>query len=209
VVAGPSGGLSLFVRGTNGQVYTTFKPAYSGPDEWRPWQSLGGAMVGTPAVGLFREAQVVLVVRAPNGALYMKVGNSLVWNASWTKLAGTSSASPTLAGGFAAARLDLFVTGTTGGLYQSTYTAANGMVFSPFRKVDSELPRASRPAAAGQDGRMIVYATAPDGSVGYQQYVPGSGWLGFAPAPYTCDDVCLPVGETSAAGTRPVERASR
>lgn len=205
VTVADDGTVHLFVRGSNAKLYhsTATGPGYA----WGPWENLGGGMTGVAGVGQAYNGLVV-VVRAPNGTLYHRtrpVAGS--WSA-WLKLAGTTSASPTLAGGFSPGRLDLFVTGTTGGLYQADYSA--GQRFNPLRKVDSDLPPGAKLAAAGADGRMAVYATVVEGGqsvVGVDQYLPGQGtglgWSGFLLAPYTCDD-CLP--EPAAAGAHVVER---
>ena len=188
---GLSGPLELFVRGSNGQLYHATRGA-AASGTWSAWESLGGGMTGVAAVGSAPgDGQLVAVVRAPNGTLYQRVGRTGAWS-PWQKLPGTTSASPTLAQGFSRGRLDLFVTGTTGGLYQSTWLT--GKAWTAFRKVDPELPPATKLAATGKAGRMIVYATVRvDGetAVGYDQYIPKLGWSGFDDAPYTCDD-CLP-----------------
>jgi hypothetical protein len=192
------GPLEMFVRGRDNRLYHATR-ALAADATWSGFEALGGALTGIAAAGYGPSAgTVVVVVRAPNGTLWQKAGRTGGWG-PWTKLAGTSSASPTLATGFGPGRLDLFVTGSTGGLYQATWSGrATG--FGAFKKIATDLPDGSRLAAAGSNGRMIVYVTARFGSLlvaGFDQYVPRAGWSGFQLSPYTCDE-CLPDGAATA-----------
>jgi hypothetical protein len=204
VTHSPVGGpIQMFVRGSDNQLYHASRGPREG-DPWSAWESLGGGLTGLAAAGPVAGGTVV-VVRAPNGVLYQKSGRTGAWG-PWIKLTGTTSASPTIAAGFGNGRLDLFVTGTAGGLYQATATLGSTK-FGAFRKVDVDLPVGAKLAAAGKSGRMIVYATVQDGAdtvVGYDQYYPGLGWSGFDLAPYTCDD-CLPVPAVAATSHRRVQ----
>ena len=196
------GGLiRLFVRGTNGALYSAVHDPADPPTTWSPFQNWGGSMTGTPAAGL-RGGVVTVAVRAPNGAVYTKQGPS----GAWRKLVGTTSASPTIASGFSTGRLDLFITGTTGGLYQSTFATSSG--FTAFKKVDPDLPAGAKVAAAGQSGSMLVFTTftfAGESYGAYTQYLAGFGWSGLFDAPYSCDD-CLPQEAATASGAHKVER---
>ena len=189
---GPAGPIDLFVRSYRNELYHASRPT-AADGTWSAWENLGGGLTGTPAAGVAPGgAGIAVVVRAPNGTLYQRVGTTGAWG-PWTKLSGATSASPALATGFAAGRLDLFVTGAAprGGLYQSTWTTSG---WSAFRTIDTEPAPGARIAATGKNGRMIVYASALDGrptDVGFDQYVPKLGWSGFDLAPYTCAD-CLP-----------------
>lgn len=194
--------LEMFLRGQDNQLYHAQRSA--APDgTWSAFENLGGGLTGLPAAGSPDGGVLVAVVRAPTGTLYQRKGATGGWG-PWTKLAGTTSASPAIAAGFAPGRLDLLVTGTTGGLYQSTWTAgATG--FGAFKKIDTNLPAKAKLAAAAQGGRMIVYTTAGDGAAvqaGYDRYVPRLGWSGFDLAPYSCAD-CLPDDAVAAAARRP------
>jgi hypothetical protein len=188
------GPIEMFVRGRDNQLYHASRGS-AAAGTWSAWEKLGGGLTGLAAAGIgTADGRVVVVVRAPNGTLYQKTGRTGAWT-GWARIAGTTSASPTIATGFGAGRLDLFVTGSTGGLYQATWQPGFAG-FSGFRRIETQndLPVGARLAAAGSNGRMIVYATAASGTgtaVGYDQYVPRLGWSGFRLAPYTCGN-CLP-----------------
>lgn len=201
--SGPGGAIQLFVRGRDNQLYHATR-GVAKDTSWSAFENLGGGLTGVAAAGPGpADGSLVLVVRAPHGTLYQKLfrndGSNLgAWTA-WMKLGGTTSASPTIATGFASGRVDLFVTGTTGGLYQSTWLAGTAGL-GAFKKITTDLPAGSTVAAAGRNGRMIVYATARFGAetaVGYDQYVPRAGWSGFRLAPYTCG-TCLPAANATA-----------
>jgi hypothetical protein len=183
---GSDGKLHLFVRGTNGALYSASRNVTSGA--WTPFQNLGGGMLGTPAVAARPGGGFVVVILAPTGYLYTRSSTAAgAWGA-WTRLAGTSAGSPTLTGGFSAGRLDLFVIGTTGGLYQNTYTSNR---FGTFKKVDGFPLSTTRLAAAAQPNRMIVYITESGAETitAYTQYIPGAGWsFPYNRAPYSWPD---------------------
>lgn len=199
--AGPGGAIQMFVRGSDNQLYHASRGFEAGSG-WSAFEKLGGGLTGVAAAGSGpADGTIVVVVRAPNGTLYQKTGRTGAWS-GWTKLVGTTSASPTIATGFSSGRLDLFVTGSTGGLYQATWLSGAAR-FDAFRKITPtpDLPAGAKVAAAGKNGRMIVYATVRAGSgtvVGFDQYVPRAGWSGFQLAPYTCGN-CLPAANAATA----------
>lgn len=212
--SGTGGPIELFVRGRDNRLFHASRAVTDGRGTtagtvWSPWEKLGGGLTGLAAAGTgTADGRIAVVVRAPNGTLYLKTGRTGDWS-GWSRIAGTTSASPTMATGFSAGRLDLFVTGTTGGLYQAAWLPGTAG-FSAFRKIEAQLdlPAGARVAAAGKDGRMIVYATARSGTgtaVGFDQYVPRLGWSGFQLAPYTCNR-CLPAANiTTTRRTVPTE----
>ncbi|HST65542.1 MAG TPA: hypothetical protein VLM05_10180 [Mycobacteriales bacterium] len=192
-LSGSGEAIEMFVRGRDNQLYHASR-GVAADGTWSAWEKLGGGLTGVAGAGALEDATVV-VVRAPNGTLYQKTGRTGAWG-GWARLTGTTSASPALASGFGTGRLDLFVTGSTGGLYQAAWLpGARG--FGAFRKITTDLPVGASVAAAGRNGRMIVYATVRTGSasvVGFDQYVPRVGWSGFQLAPYTCGN-CLPAAD--------------
>lgn len=199
--SGPGGDIDMFVRGSDNQLFHASR-GFAAGSAWSPWEKLGGGLTGVAAAGPGPDGTTVVVVRAPAGTLYQKSGRTGAWS-GWTKLVGTTSASPTIATGFSPGRLDLFVTGSTGGLYQATWLAGAAR-FDAFRKIEAQvdLPAGAKVAAAGKNSRMIVYATVKAGTgtvVGFDQYVPRAGWSGFQLAPYTCGSNCLPAANAATA----------
>jgi hypothetical protein len=184
-VLGSDGRLHLFVRGTNGALYTASRAVPSGA--WSPFRSLGGGFVGTPAVAARPGGGFVAVVQAPAGDLYTRSATAAgAWGA-WSRLPGAGSGGPALTGGYAAGRLDLFVVGTSGGLYQSTYTGGR---FGAFKRVDGFPLPGTRVAAAATPQAVIVYITETGAETvtAYTRYAPGAGWSGYNRAPYTWPD---------------------
>jgi hypothetical protein len=82
-------------------------------------------------------------------------------------LVGATLSSPTAAWGYQSGRLDLFVAGTGGGLYQKVFAGGR---WSGWYRLDAILPASGRLAAAARSGRVIVYASA-GGVTSYKQYV--------------------------------------
>lgn len=203
---GPDGRLHLFIRGTNGALYTASRNVTSGA--WSAFRSLGGGMLGTPAVAPRPGGGFVVVIQAPTGYLYTRSSTAAGTWSGWSRLAGTAATSPAITAGFSAGRLDLFVIGRTGGLYQNTYT---GGAFGTFKKVDNFPLPTTRLAVGATPNRMIVYITETDGTesiTGYTHYIPGSGWLDYNLAPYTWPDGAPDDVEKAGAGTRPAPRQS-
>jgi hypothetical protein len=127
---------------------------------------------------------MAVFARGTDNGIWAKYGDTGSWT-GWSRIPGATATSPTVAWGYTAGRLDLFVAGTGGGLYQ------NGLVggtWSGWFHLDSTLPASARIAAAARTGRVILYASA-NGATTYKQWV--GRWVGYFPAPYTCT-ACLP-----------------
>jgi glucose/arabinose dehydrogenase len=175
----------LVVRGTNGAVYHATRRGAT----WSGWEGLGGGILGTPAVAARPGGGLAIVVRGTNNAIYSNLGDTGSWT-GWIRMSGDTRSSPALASGYQAGRLELFVVGSFGGLYQRGLV--NG-AWGDWIRLDTTLPASARIAAAARSGRVIVYSS--DGSAtSYNQYV--GRWLGYKPAPYTCDS-CLPSARSS------------
>jgi glucose/arabinose dehydrogenase len=170
----------LVVSGTNGAVYHATRRGTT----WSGWESLGGGVLGTPAVAPRPGGGIVVVVRGTDNGIWAKYGDTGSWT-GWSRLPGDTRSSPTLASGYRADRLDLFVVGSFGGLYQSGYVTGT---WGSWIRLDTTLPASARIAAAARSERVIVYASA-GGTTTYKQYV--GRWTAYIPAPYTCV-TCLP-----------------
>jgi hypothetical protein len=197
-VIAPDGTRHLFVRGTNNQLYYANRDADAA--SWSTWQNLGGTLYSGPTVTLRPGGGFAVFVRGAGNKIYGNYG----WGSlgtGWTGFqqvpgGGATASNVAATYGFATNRLDVFVAGTGGGLYQQTYAAGHWR--QSWYRVDPALPATGRLAAAALPARMIVYAAA-EGDTAYKQYA--GGWLPFSLAPYTCD-ACLPtaLSASSSAG---------
>jgi glucose/arabinose dehydrogenase/PKD repeat protein len=175
----------LVVRGTNGAVYHATRRGTT----WSSWENLGGAIYGTPAVAPRPGGGgIAIFVRGTDNVIYAKYGDTGNWT-GWSGMSGATLSNPTVAWGAQTNRLDLFVAGTGGGLYHRVFVAG---AWIAWRRLDS-LSATARIAAAAGSGRIIVYASA-GGVTSYKQHA--GGWLGYKPAPYTCD-TCLPTARSA------------
>jgi glucose/arabinose dehydrogenase len=171
----------VVIRGTNGAVYHATRRGAT----WSRWESLGGAILGTPAVAPWPGGGIAIFVRGTNNGIYAKHGDTGTWT-GWSRMSGATLSSPAVAWGAQTGRLDLFVAGTVGGLHRRVFV--NGTWSSAWTRLDTVLPASARIAAAARSGRVIVYSSAA-GTTSYRQQI--GGWLGYKPAPYTCA-TCLP-----------------
>lgn len=189
-VATTDGRVHLFVRDTSGALsYAVRTQAGS----WSGFRSLGGQVLSVPSVAVRPGGGLAVLVRGPGNKIFANYSLPDGWS-GWQEVpgGGLTGSNPAAAWGFQPNRLDVFVTGLAGGLYQQTYS--NGR-WNGWHRVDSELPSTARLAAAARPGRVIVYA-AVEGAVVYKQYV--GEWRGYFLAPYTCAD-CLPTAANRAA----------
>jgi hypothetical protein len=199
----PDGTRHLFVRGTNNKLYYANRGADAAA--WSTWANLGGTLYSGPTVTLRPSGGLAVFVRGAGNKIYGNYGGGTL-GSGWTGFqqvpgGGATSSNVAATFGFATNRLDLFVAGTRGGLYQQTYAAGHWR--SSWFRVDPALPATGRLAAAALPSRMIVYAAA-EGDTAYKQYA--GGWLPFNLAPYTCDQ-CLPT--TLQASSSPRRAAAR
>ena len=179
----PDGRLHLLVRGTDGELYHLVQQR--GSPVWSRPERLGGQVVGTPAVAPGPFGGLVVVVRGRQDRIEARYGDTGRWS-GWARLPGTTKAGPAMAFGFAPGRVELFVSGSTGGLRHAIYTSGR---WTPWQRIDSTLPATARLAAAATPGHLIVFAQSGS-MLGYTQFL--SGWQPYHQAPYTCDQ-CRPV----------------
>jgi hypothetical protein len=140
----------VFVEGTNGALYQKTWTSASG---WSSWASLGGQLTSSPTATPQDIGQIDVFVRGTNGAVY---GNEFIeWSGGWSgwySIGGqvASGTGPTacacVLGNVAPTgyRLDVFVEGTNGALYQKTYQQGNG--WSSWQNLGGKL--SSSPTAA-------------------------------------------------------------
>ncbi len=161
-------------RGEGGGVYQrTFRDGV-----WSAEGSLGGLIVGAPAVAV-AGSDTVVAARGVNGALWI----STVSQGAWLSLGGVLSAAPAVAGA-SDGRLDVFVRGSDDRLWSRSRPA--GGSWSAWTDLGGAL--ASGPAAVGfGSGRMDVYATGADHAVWRRSLAGGvwSGWMSLGGATYS------------------------
>jgi hypothetical protein len=177
---------------------------------WFGPEKLGGAGLGRVSGYLVPNGSFRLWLTGTNHSIYTISGNTGHWS-GWKMLSsGATLRAVTATVGFdpASAREDVFAIGTTGGLYQATFTH-NLATFSGWRRINPELPNNSDiAAAAAGPGRMLVYMRFGDnGDVAYDQYLNGQ-WGGLFLAPYACVDCAPTPPPVQAAGIGPRSKAT-
>jgi hypothetical protein len=115
-----TGHLDVFVEGTGGALY---HKSYTGT--WSGWQSLGGSLTSSPAATSTSAGVIDVFARGTGGAIWQKTttngGGS--WS-NWASLGGQLASGTGPAACSWGSRLGLFVEGTTGALYQKTWTGS-------------------------------------------------------------------------------------
>jgi hypothetical protein len=115
-----AGHLDVFVEGTGGALY---HKSYTGT--WSGWQSLGGSLTSSPAATSTSAGVIDVFARGTGGAIWQKTttngGGS--WS-NWASLGGQLASGTGPAACSWGSRLGLFVEGTSGALYQKTWTGS-------------------------------------------------------------------------------------
>lgn len=218
------GSVDLFVRGSNGALYQATRP--TGSNTWTGFRSLGGGFVGTPSVAARPGGGLVVAVTNSAGLVYTKSSTPAGAWGGWVRVAGEAASGPALTAGFADGRLDLFVIGKRGGLYQNAYVSGS---FRGFRRIEASVFPTTRLSATAGPGWIVVYITErygpgrTDVTTAYTQYLPGGaggswtearsgGQYAYLLAPYTCV-LCAPevstTVERTAGKTRPAATVPR
>jgi hypothetical protein len=170
---------------------------------WFGPEKLGGAGLGRVSGYRLPNGAFRLWLTGTNHRIYTISGNTGHWS-GWKRLgSGATLRAVASTTGFDPANIreDVFAVGTTGGLWQATFTH-NLATFSGWRRITPELPNNSDiAAAAGGPGLMLVYMRFGDnGDVAYDQYLNGH-WGGLFFAPYACPDCAPTPPPAQAAGT--------
>jgi hypothetical protein len=149
-----AGHLDVFVEGTNGALW---HKSYAGT--WSGWVNLGGALTSSPAVASTSAGVIDVFARGTSGSLYEKTstngGGS--WS-NWAPLGGQIASGTGPAASSQGSHLGLFVEGTTGALYQKTWTGS----WSNWKSLGGSLtssPAATSPAS----GVFDVFVRGTDG----------------------------------------------
>jgi beta-N-acetylhexosaminidase len=115
-----SGDLDVFVTGLNDTLWENTLQAGA----WAGWQSLGGVVIGGPAVVTVPGGPVQLFVRSTGGAVAERTYSG--GSSAWTNLGGMVTTSPSAASEGGGTSL-VVAQGLNGDLYQNTY---NGSTWS-------------------------------------------------------------------------------
>lgn len=180
--SGWAGREDVFVEGMNGALYQKTWTAASG---WSGWASLGGTLTSSPAAVSRATGLITVCVRGNDNGVWLKSYNN-GWS-GWSSIGGVlaSGTGPALSAWCANRssswgpymdRLDVFVEGSSGHVYQKTWTAANGWTTS-WVNLGGNLT--SSPTAAMQKYCVNVWARFTDGYLYLDEYCGSwSGWMG-------------------------------
>jgi hypothetical protein len=167
---------------------------------WFGPEKLPGAGLGRVSGYQLPNGSFRLWLTGTNHSIYTMSGNTGHWS-GWKKLSSGASlraVSGTIGFDPTTSREDVFAVGTSGGLFEGTFTR-NFTTFSGWRRITSDIPNNSDvSAAAAGPGRMMVYMkVGSTGPIIYDQYLNGH-WGGLFLAPYACPD-CAPTPPAAAA----------
>lgn len=189
---------------TEQQPETVLAPTASGVSQktwngstWSAWQTLAlgtagstgpGSIKGEPAVVSSPGGTDVFVWGADN-ALWQNTYKNGAWG-SWTSLGGTITASPTAAS-LGRDRIDVFVRGTDGKVYQKTFQQTPGANDLPayyygvnwtsswaYLDAPDSTTIVGAPAAVASLNRIDVFARGTDNALWQKSYVNGE-WTGW------------------------------
>ena len=186
------GRLEIFVRGNDGALWhvAQLKPngewpivdtAVDRPDDKRPdatwseWNSLGGQILGNPAIALNLDGRLEVFVRGTDQVLWhnWQTAPNGAWS-GWRSLGGQLSGSPAV-GNNSDGRLDVFVRGTDNALWHITQKSVNGgwSVWSSLSGALSGDPVVGTNA----DGRLEVFVRGNDSALWHvRQSTAGGNW---------------------------------
>jgi len=165
-------------RGQDDAVYMrTFRDG-----AWSAQTSIGGKIIGSPAVTIAGASTVVVAARGTDNALWVRMMSNGTWG-PWRSWGGSMSASPAIAGA-SNGRVDAFNRGPAGALWTRTMWS-NG-VLTQWTGLGGYL--ATAPAAvASAPGSIEVYAAGADHAVWRDALSSGawSGWRSVGGATYS------------------------
>ena len=157
---------------------------------WRPWFRIGQAgsaiPTGSPVTSVARKAeQLDLFVAGTDGNVYSAYWNPVSgWKGSFSigrPAVGVRPGAAITAVARKAEQLDLFVTGTDGGIYSAYWNPASGWS-SWFRigQPGSAIPAGSQVTAVARKAEQLdLFIAGTDGNVYSAYWNPVSGWKGW------------------------------
>lgn len=173
--------IDIYVEGTTGAMYNYTWTAASG---WGTWQNRGGVLTSSPAA-VWRDTFIDVYVRGSNGAIYgdecYYPSNSWTWYLVGGQAAAGTGPTVCTYGSIAAdtSRLDLFVQGTTGAMYNRTWYMPTG--WSPNWVNQGGALSASPGAATFTFGGAIdieVFARGTNGLIYQKEFFDGQ-WFSW------------------------------
>jgi hypothetical protein len=160
--------LDVFVQGTDGALW---HKSYTGTS-WSSWQNLGGKLTSSPAATSLGSGLIDVFARGSDGAIWERTttngGSS--WSA-WSGIGGQLASGTGPAVCSQGSRLDVFVQGTNGALYQKTW---NGTSWSSWQNLGGSLTSSPAAATAPGSSRIDVFVLGTDNGLWQKTY--SGGW---------------------------------
>jgi hypothetical protein len=172
IAAVGAGDMRIFVRGTDGAVWTR---SWNG-SSWSGWSSLGGVATSGPAA-ITRGNIYDVFVRGGDNAYYHKYFTPASgWSAGWERLGGVFHSAPG-----ASLRdnsvIDVVGVGANQQLYQGYWTASTG--WSKFGALGGGL--SGRPSSVSPGpGILDIYMRGTDHQLYQKSWTNSGGWTDFA-----------------------------
>ena len=162
--------LALLVQGANGALWYDH---WDGTNGWSPtWTSLGGVLTSSPAATSLGSGLIDVFARGSDGAIWERTttngGSS--WSA-WSGIGGQLASGTGPAVCSQGSRLDVFVQGTNGALYQKTW---NGTSWSSWQNLGGSLTSSPAAATAPGSSRIDVFVLGTDNGLWQKTY--SGGW---------------------------------
>jgi hypothetical protein len=173
IAAVGAGDMRIFVRGTDGAVWTR---SWNG-SSWSGWSSLGGEATSGP-VAISRGGIYDVFVRGPDNAYYHKYFTPAGgWSPTWERLGGIFLSAPGASLRQGTGEIDVVGVGGDQQLYHGYWSSGTGWVgWSPLGGALSGRPSSISPAS----GIIDVFVRATDNQLYQKSWISGSGWTNYA-----------------------------
>jgi len=123
---------------------------------WSAPTNLGGAAVNAPAAA-YAGGSLYVVIRGADGAAYTKVRSTGTWDSTWTRIGGTLTSSPAVAG-WPDGRVEVFARGAADQLVTATSTPGTG--WGTWTSLGGTLTTAPAAAVTGPASLRVCAALA-------------------------------------------------
>ncbi len=142
---------------------------------WSAWESLGGVVIGAPAITSWGPGRLDVFAPGFDGAVWHKWFDGGVWS-DWESLGGRTNRA-VAAVSWGPGRLDVFVTGPGDALWHKWF---DGGVWSEWESLGGQLFEAPS-VASWAPGRLDVVVVGPGRGVWHLPFESGVGWYGWNP----------------------------